>query len=67
MQTAQLDRQLTSENKTAKCKKVTSTISSAEIHTTCCLMNKLILFMIIMKKKLDLFIERILMNQVSQW
>ena len=68
MQTAQLGRELTSickwvplyiastcENKTAKCDKVMATISSAEIHITCSLMNRPILFMIIMKK-LDLFI-----------
>ena len=36
--------------------KVTATISSAEIHINCSLMNKLILFMIVMRK-LDLFIQ----------
>ena len=47
----------TCENKTAKCDKVTATNSSAEIHITCSLMNKLISFMITMKK-LDLFIQK---------
>ena len=40
-----------------KQQKVTATISSAEIHITCSLMNKLMIFMIVMKK-LDLFTQK---------
>ena len=40
-----------------KQQKVTATISSAEIHVTCSLMNKLMIFMIVMKK-LDLFTQK---------
>ena len=40
-----------------KKQKVTATISSAEIHITCSLMNKLMIFMIVMKK-LDLFTQK---------
>ena len=48
----------------AKCDKVTTTDSSAEIHITCSLMNKLILFMITMKKSRPIY-TKILMNQIS--
>ena len=40
-----------------KQQKVTATISSAEIRITCSLMNKLMIFMIVMKK-LDLFTQK---------
>ena len=40
-----------------KQQKVLATISSAEIHITCSLMNKLMIFMIVMKK-LDLFTQK---------
>ena len=69
MQTAGLGRELTStckwlplyrastcESKTAECDKVTATMSSAEIHITSSLMNKL---MFIIMKKLDLFMQKI--------
>ena len=45
------------KTKPQKCDKVAATISTAEIQITCSLMNKLILFMITMKK-LDLFIQK---------